>query len=226
MKKKLVVLCLALLVVISLLACGAPSSTASQPASPSGEIEATTFMGKNLTPLKDQRNNALAGTQTIDRATYRLTVTGLVNTPLSLSYDDLLALPQVSKLMDLDCVEGWSFTAKWTGPTLKSIFAKAGVKPEGQNVIFSSTDVPGGYSSLLLNYVMDNDIILGMKINDLTLPAERGFPFQVVAESKYGYKWAKWITGIELSSDLNFKGYWESYGYSNNADVGGPALEP
>ena len=221
MKHKLVVLSL-LLLVISLLACAAPAPTTL----PSGEIEATEFMGKKLTPLKDQRNNALAGTQTIDRATYHLTVNGLVNTPLSLTYEDLLTLPQISKLMDLDCVEGWGFTAKWTGPTLKSIFEKAGLKPEGQNVIFSSDDVSWGYSSLLLNYIMDNDIILGLKINDLTLPAERGFPFQVVAESKYGYKWAKWITGIELSSDLNFKGYWESYGYSNNADVGGPALEP
>ncbi len=222
MKHKLVILSLALLVVIALLACAAPAPTTL----PSGEIEAAEFMGKKLTPIKDQRNNALAGTQTIDRASYHLTVNGLVNTPLSLTYEDLLALPQVSKLMDLDCVEGWNFTAKWTGPTLKSIFEKAGVKPEGKNVIFSSADVQGGYSSLFLNYIMDNDIILGLKINDLTLPAERGFPFQVVAESKYGYKWAKWITGIELSSNLNFKGYWESYGYSNNAAVGGPALEP
>jgi DMSO/TMAO reductase YedYZ molybdopterin-dependent catalytic subunit len=48
----------------------------------------------------------------------------------------------------------------------------------------------------------------------------------VVAESKYGYNWAKWITGIELSSDLNFKGYWESYGYSNDGAAGGPAMDP
>ncbi len=221
MKKKLVSLCLIFLAIISLAACKAPP-----PPTVPGEVEATTFMGKTLTPLNHQGNNALAGTQTIDRATYRLAVAGLVNTPLSLTYDDLLALPQISKLMDLDCVEGWSFTAKWTGPSLKSIFAKAGVKPEVQNVIFSSTDVPGGYSSLLLNYVMDNDIILGMKINDLTIPAERGFPFQVVAESKYGYKWAKWITGIELSSNTSFRGYWESYGYNNDAAVNGPAREP
>jgi DMSO/TMAO reductase YedYZ molybdopterin-dependent catalytic subunit len=221
MKKKLVGLCLVFLAIISLVGCKAPP-----PPTVPGEVEATTFLGKTLTPLKNQGNNALAGTQTIDRATYRLAVTGLVNTPLSLSYDDLMALPQISKLMDFDCVEGWGFVAKWTGPTLKSIFAKAGVKPEAQVVIFSSTDVPGGYSSLLLNYVMDNDIILGMKINDLTIPAERGFPFQVVAESKYGYKWAKWITGIELSNNMSFRGYWESYGYNNDASVNGPSMEP
>jgi DMSO/TMAO reductase YedYZ molybdopterin-dependent catalytic subunit len=65
-----------------------------------------------------------------------------------------------------------------------------------------------------------------LKLNDITLPAERGFPFQVVAESKYGYKWAKWITGIELSSNADFRGYWESYGYNNDAAVNGPAMGP
>ena len=56
-------------------------------------------------------------------------------------------------------------------------------------------------------------------INDVTLPPDRGFPLQVVAKGKYGYKWAKWITGIEVA-DKDVKGYWESNGYSNSANVG------
>jgi DMSO/TMAO reductase YedYZ molybdopterin-dependent catalytic subunit len=64
-----------------------------------------------------------------------------------------------------------------------------------------------------------------LKLNDITLPAERGFPFQVVAESKYGYKWAKWVTRIELSDNTNFRGYWETYGLNNNAEAGGPAFD-
>ena len=216
-----------------LLACSTPVPTTSPAPSlntPSveaipGEVEASEFMGKALTPLSLQGNNALRGTQTIDRSTYRLTVNGLVENPVSLTYEDLLALPQISKLIDLNCVEGWNFTAKWTGPTLKSILEKAGVKPEAKNVIFYSTDVEKGYSSLLLDYVIEKDIIIGLKINDLTLPPERGFPFQVVAESKYGYKWTKWITVIELSDNLNFEGYWESYGYNNDANIGGPAFK-
>jgi len=63
------------------------------------------------------------------------------------------------------------------------------------------------------------------KIKSLALPEDRGFLFQVVAKSKYGYKWAKWVTRIELSSDTDFRGYWESVGYNNNAEVGGPAFE-
>jgi DMSO/TMAO reductase YedYZ molybdopterin-dependent catalytic subunit len=86
-----------------------------------GEIEATEFIGKKLTPISQQLNNALAGTQVIEKESYRLTVDGLVETPLSLSYTDLLELPQISKLMDLNCVEGWNFIAKWSGPELKAI---------------------------------------------------------------------------------------------------------
>ena len=64
-----------------------------------------------------------------------------------------------------------------------------------------------------------------MKLNDITLPDDRGFPFQVVAESKFSYKWSKWITRIELSDNTNFRGYWEGNSYNNNADINGPAFE-
>ena len=190
-----------------------------------GEVEATEFMGHKLTPISQQRNNALKGIQHIDRSTYKLTVDGLVDHPLSLTYADLQAYPQISLLMDLDCVEGWNFTAKWTGPALATVFDDAKVKPEAKIAIFRTADVPEGYSSLDLSYIYDNKIIIALKDNDVTLSADRGFPFQVVAMSKFGYKWAKWITRIELSSDTSFRGYWESSGYNNNADVKGPAYE-
>ena len=183
--------------------------------------EATEFMGVQLTPISQQRNNALAGTRVIDKDTYQLVVNGLVDNPLSLNYSDLLAYRQVSVLADLVCVEGWRFTAKWTGPTLDSIFADAGVQPEAKIAIFYSTDSPVGYTSLELSYIQDNNITIALKDNDITLPPDRGFPFQVAAEGKWGYKWAKWVTRIELSSDTTFRGYWESRGYSNDADISG-----
>ena len=142
-----------------------------------------------------------------------------------MSYDDLLAYPQISKLMPLNCVEGWDFTAKWTGPALMALFNDAKVKPEAKIAIFHTTDVPEGFTSLDLSYIQSRNIIIALKDNDITLPPESGFPFQAVAESKYGYKWAKWVTEIELSSNTNFRGYWESAGYNNNADVGGPAYQ-
>ena len=188
-----------------------------------GEIEATVFQGAKLTPISSQNNNALAGTQHIDQATYTLTIDGLVDHPLTLTYADLQAYPQISQLQTLRCVEGWSFPAEWTGPSLSAIFAAAGVQPSATIAIFHTSDVPAGYTSLDLSYIDSNNIIIALKDNNITLTADRGWPFQVVAEGKYGYKWAKWVTRIELSSDANFRGYWESNGYNNNADVNGPA---
>jgi DMSO/TMAO reductase YedYZ molybdopterin-dependent catalytic subunit len=221
--KSILTISILIIIMITFSIAGCKNSTASN--SFGVEIEAAQFQGKELTPIKEQLNNALAGTQNIDRNTYELVVDGLVDNPLKLKYDQLLAYPQQSWLMDLNCVEGWNFIAKWTGPELNSIFNNAKVRPEAKIAIFHTADVPGGYSSLDLNYIQDNNIIIALKLNDMTLPADRGFPFQVVAKSKYGYKWAKWVTRIELSSDSNFRGYWESYGYNNNAEVGGPAFE-
>jgi DMSO/TMAO reductase YedYZ molybdopterin-dependent catalytic subunit len=192
---------------------------------PNGEVEATEFMGYQLTPINQQNNNALKGIQYINKDTYVLIVDGLVDHPLQLTYTDLEAYTQISQLMTLDCVEGWNFIAKWTGPALSGIFADAGVKPEAKIVIFHTADVPEGYSSLDLDYIINNNIIIALKINDITLTPDRGFPFQVVAMSKFGYKWAKWVTRIELSDNTSFRGYWESYGYNNNADVDGPAFD-
>ena len=80
--------------------------------------------------------------------------------------------------------------------------SEAGVNPEAVVVIFYAYD---GYSTALpLNYLINNDILIAYKMNNVTLPPERGFPFQLVAESNYGYKWVKWITKIELSDNADY----------------------
>jgi DMSO/TMAO reductase YedYZ molybdopterin-dependent catalytic subunit len=186
------------------------------------ETENLSYKGQNLTPIAQQRNNAIHGTQYIDRESYRLQVDGLVENPRNFTYEEILELPQTSKVVDLNCVEGWSFTAKWTGVKIAEIFKETGATENATTIIFYSAD---GYStSLDKDYLLKNDIILAYKLNDVTLPPDRGFPLQLVAESKYGYKWAKWIVRIELS-DSPYKGYWEERGYNNTANVGGPPFE-
>jgi DMSO/TMAO reductase YedYZ molybdopterin-dependent catalytic subunit len=183
------------------------------------ELEARKFQGINLTPLNQQRNNAIRGTQYIDRSTYRLNITGSVEKEVSLNYDEILELPAYSEVVYMPCVEGWGFYAKWTGVRVTDLLDLSGLKPEAKYIIFETTE---GYStSLPLDYLQDNQILLAYGINDLTLPADRGFPFQLVAKDRYGYKWAKWITKIE-ATDVDKRGYWESRGYSNRAVVGEP----
>ena len=66
---------------------------------------------------------------------------------------------------------------------------------------------------------------MAYRMNGVTMPPEGGFPFSLVAESKWGYKWIKWITGIELSDNVDYRGYWESVGYSNEGDLDKPFFE-
>lgn len=212
-----------LLFIILPIACSNPTSSSSD--SLVKEIEAAEFQGVKLTPISKQSNNAFIGTQNIDRKTYKLIVDGLVENPLSLTYEQLLAYPQESQLIKFNCVEGWDFTAKWTGIQINSILNDAKIKPEAKIIIFYTADDAEGYSSLDLGYIRDNNILLALKLNDITLPPERGFPFQVAAKSKFGYKWAKWVVRMEVSSNTNFRGLWEGTGYNNNADENGPAFE-
>jgi DMSO/TMAO reductase YedYZ molybdopterin-dependent catalytic subunit len=180
-----------------------------------GEIKE--YEGKDLSSINYFRENSIKGPQHVDIETYNLTVTGLVDHQKVYGYDDLIADHQsYKKVITLHCVEGWSVTILWEGIRLKDLFDEAQVKPEANTVIFYAYD---GYSTALpLDYILDNNIMIAYKMNNITMPAERGFPFQLVAESKWGYKWIKWITSIELSDNADYLGFWESYGYPNNAD--------
>ena len=175
------------------------------------------YEGKNLSSVDDFRENSIKGPQNVDIAEYSLAVGGLVDEPLTLTYDDVVAdRESFKKVVTLNCVEGWSVDILWEGVKVADILDQAGVAPEANTVIFRSVD---GYStSLPLEFIREGDILMAYKMNDVTLPPERGFPFQLVAESKWGYKWAKWINEIELSDDPEFEGYWESRGYSIDGD--------
>jgi DMSO/TMAO reductase YedYZ molybdopterin-dependent catalytic subunit len=176
------------------------------------------YEGQDLSSIGDFRENSIRGPQHINASTYRLTITGLVNKTLEYTYDDVVnGFQKYQKVITLHCVEGWSVTILWEGFLLKDLLNEAGIDPNATVVIFRAYD---GYStSHPLDYLLNNDILIASKMNGLVLPPERGFPFQLVAESKYGYKWIKWITSIEVSDDEGFRGYWESRGFSNDAIV-------
>jgi DMSO/TMAO reductase YedYZ molybdopterin-dependent catalytic subunit len=181
-------------------------------------VEIREYEGENLSSITHFRENSIKGPQYIDNETYRLTVTGLVNNEQEYTFFQVLDnYSSVKKIVTLYCVEGWKVTLLWEGIPLSDLLGDAEVKPEANVVIFYAYD---GYStSMSLDYVLDNNIMIAYKMNNVTLPPERGYPFQLVAESKWGYKWIKWITAIELSDNEDYRGYWESRGYPNDADV-------
>jgi len=183
-------------------------------------VEVREYNGENLSSINDIKDEGIKGTQNIDVKNYTLQITGLVDDQRSLTYDQVLQLPKYSKVVDLNCVEGWSAKILWEGVLVKDLINAAGPQSGANTVIFAAQD--GYTTSLPLDYLENNNIILADKINGVVLPPAKGFPFQLVAEQKWGYKWIKWITKIELSNDPNYKGYWESNGYSNNGDVNAP----
>jgi DMSO/TMAO reductase YedYZ molybdopterin-dependent catalytic subunit len=89
--------------------------------------------------------------------------------------------------------------------------------PEANTVIFTAVD--GYTTSLSLEFVKRRDLLLANKMNQIQLPGDRGFPFELVAEDKWGYKWIRWVKAIELSANADYQGYWESRGYSNSGDL-------
>ncbi len=183
-----------------------------------GYSEIREYEGKDLSSINNFRENSIKGPQQIDNETYTLAVTGLVNNELEFTYQDVINSYQIyKKVVTLNCVEGWRVTILWEGIKLKDMLADAEVESVANTVIFRAYD---GYStSLPLDYILDNNILMAYKMNNVTLPTERGYPFQLVAESKWGYKWIKWITSIELSDNPDYKGFWESRGYPNDADL-------
>ncbi|MBU0614865.1 MAG: molybdopterin-dependent oxidoreductase [Nanoarchaeota archaeon] len=182
-----------------------------------GAVQVKEYEGKRLDTFDAFRENSIKGPQHVDINEYSLIVDGLVGDPLQLSYEDVLAHQSYSKVVTLYCVEGWSATILWEGVLVKDLINKAGVKGKANTIIFHAYD---GYTTALpLDYIIDNNIILAYKMNNVTMPRERGYPFELVAEDKEGYKWIKWVTEIELSDDPDYLGYWEKRGYSNEADI-------
>ncbi|MBN2331211.1 MAG: molybdopterin-dependent oxidoreductase [Candidatus Aenigmarchaeota archaeon] len=184
-------------------------------------VEIEGYQGERLSSINDFRENSIKGPQYIDNGTYTLQVTGLVEDPKIFTYGQVIdGFQGYEKVVTLNCVEGWSVTILWEGVLVRDIINTAKPTPAANTVIFHAYD--GYTTSFPIEYPMENDILMAYRMNGVTIPPERGYPFVLVAESKWGYKWIKWVTEIELSDNEDYEGYWERRGYSNEGDLGKP----
>ena len=187
-------------------------------------VEIKEYQGEKLSSVYDFRENSIKGPQYLSKENYTLKITGLTQQKINFSYDELLKdFKHYKKMVTLFCVEGWSVKILWEGILIDDILKNVNISDDVEIIIFHAYD--GYTTSLPIEYVIDNKILIAYKMNNVTLPPQRGFPFQLVAESKWGYKWIKWITEIELSNNLGYKGYWERRGYSNNGDLNNSYFE-
>ncbi len=212
---------LIILAMVAVIVAGPPAFFAGSTGSgtvPLGAVEVRSYQGTDLSSIGAFRENSIRGPQQVDETTYRLTVSGLTSTTDVYTYRQVLdTYPHYTKVVTLHCVEGWDATILWEGVLVRDLIRHAGPDPRANTVVFTARD--GYTTSFPLTYLMDRDIIMAYRMNNLTLPAERGYPFQLVAEEKWGYKWIKWIEKIELTDDPTYRGYWEQRGYSNTGDL-------
>jgi DMSO/TMAO reductase YedYZ molybdopterin-dependent catalytic subunit len=221
MNSRLLMITVVVVAIVLVVVVVAPALQRSQVSAETKQLAAVqirSYEGKDLSSINDFHENSILGPQHINESDYRLTVTGLTKTPKVSTYREVLDNHQhYSKVVTLFCVEGWEVTLKWDGVLVRDLISEAGADPRANTVIFHAHD--GYTTSFPLSYIMDHDILMAYAMNNVTLPAERGYPFALVAEDKWGYKWIKWIEKIELSADPDYKGYWEERGYSNSGDL-------
>lgn len=153
----------------------------------------------------------------IDLKTWVLTVNGEVKNPQKLSWEDILKLPKVESVSDFHCVETWSvLNLKWEGIKFKQIMELVKPKPNAKFVSFYCAD---GYStSLSIEELSGDDILLAYKLDGNFLEEGTGAPLRLVVPSKYAYKSAMWLTQIRFTAEKEL-GYWEKRGYSDTADI-------
>ena len=155
-------------------------------------------------------------TPKIDLATWRLRVFGLVEKELELTWTQFRDLPWRVLEADFHCVTQWSaLDNTWEGVLFSELISMVRPRPEASYIM---AHCYGGYTANLpLEAVSAEQAILAHKRDGQELPPEHGWPLRLVVPSRYGWKSAKWLNGIELM-DQDRAGFWELRGYNNNAD--------
>src|SRR2546427_1801169 len=147
---------------------------------------------------------------------WKLKIHGHVENPVTLNWQQFLALPQFKDVSDFHCVTTWSqFDMEWEGVAFLTIAELVKPRPEATHVFFKSYD---GYSTNNpLAVCLDDDVLIAHRWHGKPLPAEHGGPARVIIPKRYAWKGAKFIREIAFL-DRDILGFWEVRGYSNTAD--------
>jgi DMSO/TMAO reductase YedYZ molybdopterin-dependent catalytic subunit len=159
----------------------------------------------------------------VDAATWRLRLHGMVDRPVTFTFDQLLAMPLVERDITLTCVSNevggpYVGTARWTGVPLGPLLEAAGLQPGATQLLSRSVD--GWTCGTPVEVVTDGrDALLAVAMNGSPLPLEHGFPVRMVVPGLYGYVSAtKWLTDLEVTT-FEKKAYWATRGYAEQAPI-------
>jgi DMSO/TMAO reductase YedYZ molybdopterin-dependent catalytic subunit len=202
----------------------APIETA--PPLPSGASLDVAGLSPIVTPNRDfYRIDTALLVPRPDLATWRLRVTGMVDRPFELTYDQLVALPLHEQQVTIACVSnevGGDLVgnALWTGVRLKELLDRAGVQPEATQIVGRAVDgFTVGFPTAWA-IADDRESLVAVLMNGETLPPDHGFPARLIVPGLYGYVSAtKWLTEIELTTLDGFDAYWVPLGWAKQAPI-------
>lgn len=152
---------------------------------------------------------------------WRLSVTGLVERPLTLTYEQLVARPLTSEIVTLECIGNtiageFMSTAEWGGVPLRDLLEEAGVDRQAYDVVFHAAD---DYADgIRLDRALAGDVLVAHRMNGVALPAGHGFPARIIVPGLYGMKSVQWLTRIELVG-YDYRGYYQRSGWTDEATV-------
>lgn len=161
----------------------------------------------------------------VDLADWRLRVHGMVERPLTFTYDQLRARPLVERTITMTCVSNevggpYISTAEFVGVDLRELLLDAGVDPSAEQLFSTSVDGFTAGSPLPVVLEEDRGALLALGMNGEPLPIEHGFPVRIVVPGLYGYVSAtKWLTDIEVTSWDARQGYWIPRGWAREAPI-------
>jgi DMSO/TMAO reductase YedYZ molybdopterin-dependent catalytic subunit len=152
----------------------------------------------------------------IDLATWDFQVTGEVEEPLRLTWDELTGLPSTEIAIDIHCVTRWSrFDARFKGVHWRELAKLVRPKQSAHYVVAHAEQ--DFTANVPLSAIEDDEALLAYEADGEPLTPEHGWPLRLVVPNRYFWKSAKWLRGLELRS-TDQPGFWERYGYHNNAD--------
>jgi DMSO/TMAO reductase YedYZ molybdopterin-dependent catalytic subunit len=182
-------------------------------------------LGPFVTPNADfyRIDTALVVPQ-VSKDSWRLKIGGMVDNPMELTFDDLLARPQIERYITLSCVSnpvGGDLVgnALWQGVLLRDVLEEAGIQPGATQIVSRSID--DWTAGTPTEIVMDGrDAMLAIAMNGEPLPARHGYPVRMVVPGLYGYVSAtKWVTQIELTRWEDYDAYWVPRGWSKEGPI-------
>ncbi len=188
-----------------------------------GEIQPAPFLSPEITS-NDQFyivSKNLFSDPTVNGNSWRLTVDGQVDNPITLSYQELLAQRMKQQYESLMCISNevggqYMSNALWEGIPLMDLLQRAGVKAGATKIVFHAAD---DYTdSIHLTKALEPTTLLAVRMNGVTLPQGHGFPVRMLVPGIYGMKHCKWLTRIEVVN-YDFQGYWQQRGWSDAAPV-------